>query len=57
MANFASIEIAQRNCQIHNCDKIAKYDFNGTGEFRIVRYPNRGWKLKSFRYVWNIIKY
>ena len=31
MANFPSIEIAQKNCQIHNCDKIAKYDFNGTG--------------------------
>lgn len=34
MMNFQSIEIALENCEIHKCDKIAKYNYNGTGIFK-----------------------
>ena len=49
MANFPSIEIAQKNCQIHNCDKIAKYDVNGTGKNLLILQLDR--RNILFRYV------
>ena len=33
MVNYPSFEIATENCEIHKCDKIAKYAVNGTGTF------------------------